>query len=151
MYLILSVNKGEEGKHMSCQGSLCCTEYDWSNNRVFRTCLVFLWLSPITFTGLPLNDSLVKWVHLAWQQKEPWPTFPFLSISRHCCCEDEMSVLLKVQLKHNWTLLWRNVFSQQFWQQNFPLPFLMSRFDVPAETWKVSVQFTVSGSKITLF
>lgn len=33
---------------------------------------------------------------------------PSSSLSRHCCCEDEMSVLLKVPLKHNsdlWCLI----------------------------------------------
>lgn len=134
MYLILSVNKGEVGRHVSDQGSLCCDEYDWLNYRVFSICLVFPWLCPITFTGLLLNDSLVKWVHLAWQQKEPWPTFPFLSISRHCCCEDEMSVLLKVQLKHNWALLYKSIISQHLYQHNLPWPFLIPRFDVLVET-----------------
>lgn len=36
------------------------------------------------------------------------PSPPSPSLSRHCCCEDEMSVLLKVPLKHNsdlWCLI----------------------------------------------
>lgn len=37
----------------------------------------------------------------AYQQREPSPGPPSPSLSRHCCCEDEMSVLLKVPLKHN--------------------------------------------------
>ena len=38
----------------------------------------------------------------------PHPAPPSSSLSRHCCCEDEMSVLLKVPLKHNsdlWCLI----------------------------------------------
>lgn len=38
----------------------------------------------------------------------PPPAPTLSSLSRHCCCEDEMSVLLKVPLKHNsdlWCLI----------------------------------------------
>lgn len=131
MYLILSVNKGEGGKHMSRPGLsvLYWVKLDWiTESSAFALC--FPWLCPLTFTGLLLKDFLVKRVHLAWQQKEPWPTFPFVSISRHCCCEDEMSVLLKVQLKHNWVLFGRSVISQHFSNKishyNFPCLGLMS-------------------------
>lgn len=38
------------------------------------------------------------------------------SLSRHCCCEDEMSVLLKVPLKHN-SDLWCLIVSFQSYEQ----------------------------------
>lgn len=54
----------------------------------------------------------------AYQQREPSPSPPPSSLSRHCCCEDEMSVLLKVPLKHN-SDLWCLIVSFQSHEQRW--------------------------------
>lgn len=46
------------------------------------------------------------------------PPPPSPSLSRHCCCEDEMSVLLKVPLKHN-SDLWCLIVSFQSYERSW--------------------------------
>lgn len=70
--------------------------------------------SSIFFIQLPLTYQEQP----AYQQREPSPSPPPRPVSRHCCCEDEMSVLLKVPLKHN-SDLWCLIVSLQSYERRW--------------------------------
>lgn len=71
--------------------------------------------SSIFFIQFPLSYQEQP----AYQQREPSPSPPpSPSLSRHCCCEDEMSVLLKVPLKHN-SDLWCLIVSFQSYERGW--------------------------------
>lgn len=118
--LILSVNTREgRERQIVGQGSLRYLESNpsWIEKEL-STCLVFPTLCPIALPGLLFNNSHTEQEQPACQQREPWPEFPFLSMVRHCCCEDKMSVLLKVRLKHNSdTCCWDRLFLMHWWRK----------------------------------
>lgn len=92
----------------------------------------------------------------AYQQREPSPSPPSSSLSRHCCCEDEMSVLLKVPLKHN-SDLWCLIVSFQSYERRWEHIFIARGYFRAATTdrlyrevlWTTSVRFIIIQTEIS--
>lgn len=106
LFAIFSSSMGGRRRRNKCQPRWICSIHSNTHSRsppssprcVQQHHSIFSIQFRLTYRELP-----------AYRQREPSPGPPLLSpLSRHCCCEDEMSVLLKVPLKHNsdlWCLI----------------------------------------------